>query len=361
MINVTRTYLPPLEEYTQYLAKIWESHHVTNHGPLLQELEYKLQLFLGVRYVFFVANGTIALQIALKALDLHGDVLTTPFSYVATTSSIVWEGCRPVFVDIRPELLTMDPENIEAAITPATTGIVATHVYGYPCAVERIAEIASLHGLRILYDGAHAFGVRYKDTSVFNYGDISALSFHATKLFHTGEGGALVTNDDALAERIAYMRNFGHESPTDFWGLGINGKNSELHAAMGLAILPKMPALIAQRKALCTLYDERIRDSGLSRPLCPADTDYNYSHYPVLFESQDSLLRAVRSLNEGGIYPRRYFYPSLNTLPYVDAARMPVSEDISARILCLPLSNYLTPDDIERICKILLTAIPVGK
>lgn len=361
MINVTKTYLPPLEEYTRYLARIWESHHVTNHGPLLQELEYKLQSFLGVKYVFFVANGTIALQIAIKALDLRGDVLTTPFSYVATTSSIVWEGCRPVFVDIRPNTLTMDPEKIEAAITPATTGIVATHVYGYPCAIEPIAEIASRHRLRILYDGAHAFGVRYKDTSVFNYGDISALSFHATKLFHTGEGGALVTSDDALGERIAYMRNFGHLSPTDFWGLGINGKNSELHAAMGLAILPRMPALIAERKTLCTMYDETLRDSGLVRPVCPAHTDYNYSHYAVIFPSEESLLSAVTALNQGGIYPRRYFYPSLNTLPYVEAARMPVSEDIASRVLCLPLSNYLTRQEIDRICGILLTAIGAKK
>jgi dTDP-4-amino-4,6-dideoxygalactose transaminase len=361
LINVTRTYLPPLEEYTQYLAKIWESHHVTNHGPLVQELESRLEDFLGVRYLFFLTNGTIALQIAIKALGLRGDVLTTPFSYVATTSTIVWEGCRPVFVDIDPQTLTMDPERIEAAITPDTTAILTTHVYGYPCAVDQIREIGSKHGLRIIYDAAHAFGARFQGSSVVGFGDISAMSFHATKLFHTGEGGALVTSDDVIAERIAYMMNFGHKSPIDFWGLGINGKNSELHAAMGLAILPKVPTLIAERKVLCALYDARIQSSGLTRPVCPAGAEYNYAYYPVLFESEDSLLRAVASLNGSGIYPRRYFYPSLNTLSYVDAVRMPVSEDVSARVLCLPLSNYLTTDDIERICNILLTAISARK
>jgi dTDP-4-amino-4,6-dideoxygalactose transaminase len=357
MINVTKTYLPSLEEYTRYLEKIWESNQLTNYGQLYQELELKLLDYLGVRHICFVANGTIALQIAIKALDLHGDILTTPFSYVASTSSIIWEGCRPVFVDIHPETLTLDPDLIEAAITPRTTSILATHVYGYPCAVERIQEIAQNHNLKVIYDAAHAFGVRYKGTSLLNYGDISTLSFHATKLFHTGEGGALVTNDDDLARRIEYMANFGHKGREEFWGLGINGKNSELHAAMGLCILPKVQDLIAGRKVICDLYDVQLKGTNLTRPKCPPDTDYNSHYYPVLFESQESLLKAMKALNDKSIFPRRYFYPSLNTLPYVANARMEISEDVSARILCLPLSNYLSPGEVNLICNTIITSL----
>jgi dTDP-4-amino-4,6-dideoxygalactose transaminase len=356
LINVTKTYLPPLEEYEQYLKIVWETNQVTNYGPLVLELEEKLRKFLGVRHIFFVTNGTIALQIAIKALDLHNDIITTPFSYVATCSSIVWEGCHPVFVDIHPETLTLDPDLIEYAITPMTTAILATHVYGYPCNVERIQQIADKHNIKVVYDAAHAFGVRYKNTSLMNYGDISTLSFHATKLFHTGEGGALVTNDDVTAQRIEYMVNFGHKGQEEFWGLGINGKNSELHAAMGLCVLPKVPDLIEKRKALCDLYDKLLKGSSLTRPLCAVDTDYNYAYYPVIFESEQAVIKAKKALNEKDIFPRRYFYPSLNSLPYVTTKRMEVSEDISTRILCLPLSSYLLPEEVNLICETLLSA-----
>ena len=357
MINVTRTYLPPMEEYTRYLEKIWETNQLTNYGPLVKDLEHKLIEYLGVRHLFFVANGTVALQIAIKAAGLSGEVLTTPFSYVATTSSLVWENCRPVFVDIHPLTLTIDPDLMEASITPQTTGLLATHVYGYPCALERIQQIAEKHHLKVIYDAAHTFGVRYKNTALVNYGDISALSFHATKIFHTGEGGALVTNDDELAGRIQYMMNFGHKGYEEFEGLGINGKNSELHAAMGLCVLPKVPQLIAGRKQICDLYDRLLAGAPLARPVLPPETDPNYAYYPVLFESEAALLKAKAALNEKAIYPRRYFYPSLNGLPYIHAQPMKVSEQVSPRILCLPLSNYLTAEEVHLISATLMASL----
>ena len=234
MIPVTKSFLPPIEDYIEYLKQIWDSNQLTNNGPLVKELEQKLKEYFDVKHLFFVSNGTIAEQIAIKAADLKGDIITTPFSYVATTSSIVWEGCQPVFVDIDPQTLCMNPDLIEDAITEKTTGIIPTHVYGIPCDVEKIQEIAEKHSLKVIYDAAHTFGGKYKGKSIASYGDISFLSFHATKVFHTVEGGAIITNDDELAHKISYMRNFGHNGPEDFWGVGINGNNSEFHAAMGL-------------------------------------------------------------------------------------------------------------------------------
>jgi dTDP-4-amino-4,6-dideoxygalactose transaminase len=353
MINVTKTYLPPLEDYVKYLEQIWSSNQLTNHGPLVKELEKQLKEYLGVKHLFFVSNGTIALQIAIKALDLQGEIITTPFSYVATTSSIFWEGCKPVFVDIDPETLCLNPDRIEAAITPRTSAILATHVYGNPCDVEKIQAIAERHGLKVIYDAAHAFGVRYQGRSLVSYGDIATLSFHATKLFHTVEGGAVITQDDELAHRIAYMRNFGHKGQEDFWGLGINGKNSEFHAAMGLCLIPKVPELIARRKEICERYDELLDGCGLFRPKCLAGTEYNYAYYPVLFNSEELLLDVKETLNENRIYPRRYFYPALNSLNYTHSSPMQISEDVSGRILCLPLYPELDIEDVHRICEII--------
>jgi dTDP-4-amino-4,6-dideoxygalactose transaminase len=353
MINVTKTYLPPIEEYFQYLQGIWDRDQLTNYGPLVLELEEKLKQFLEVKHLFFVTNGTIALQVAIKAMDLHGDILTTPFSYVATTSSIVWEGCRPVFVDIDPETLCLNPALLEGAITAETTAIMPVHVYGYPCDVDQIKVIAERHHLKVIYDAAHAFGVRHNNVSILNYGNISTLSFHATKLFHTAEGGAIITNDDELAHRIDYMMNFGHRSEYEFWGIGINGKNSEFHAAMGLCILPRIPELIAERKRLSELYDRQLLDIDLRRPKVSKASTYNYAYYAVMFPTEDALLRAQQALRVNGIFTRRYFYPSLNTLNYVSHAKMPVAEDSSCRILCLPLSNYLKIGEVNVITRIL--------
>jgi dTDP-4-amino-4,6-dideoxygalactose transaminase len=349
VINVTKTYLPPLEDYVKYLEQIWASNQLTNNGPLVKELEARLKEFLGVKHLFFVSNGTVALQIAIKALGLHGEIITTPFSYVATASSILWEGCQPAFVDIDSETLCLDPGLIEAAITPRTTAILPVHVYGHPCDVERIQAIADRHGLKVIYDAAHAFGVQYKGQSLLVHGDIATLSFHATKLFHTIEGGALVTNDDETAHRIAYMRNFGHNGQEDFWGLGINGKNSEFHAAMGLCLLPRVHDLITRRKAVCELYDELLSDSGLSRPRCLEGTLYNYSYYPVLFSSEAHMLAVRSALNAHQIFPRRYFYPSLNTIGYFTHTVMQASEDAANRVLCLPLSAHLENDDVYQV------------
>jgi dTDP-4-amino-4,6-dideoxygalactose transaminase len=349
MINVTKSYLPPQEEYNEYLKGIWQRVHLTNHGPLVVELEEKLKEFLGVKHLFFLNNGTIALQIAIKALDLKGEIITTPFSYVATTSSIVWENCKPVFADIHPQSYCLDPAKIEAHITPKTTAILATHVYGNPCDVEAIQKIADKHKIKVIYDAAHAFGVTYKNTSVLNFGDISTLSFHATKLFHTIEGGAIVTNDDQLAHRISYMRNFGHNGSEDFWGVGINGKTSEFNAAMGLCILPKMGEIVAKRRLLTEKYDKILANLGLAKPFIANEAAYNYAYYPIIFKSEEDLLQVKKNLNAANIYPRRYFYPSLNTLNYVDNDKMPISEDISTRVLCLPLYYDLKEVEVQMI------------
>ena len=354
-IYVTKSYLPPLDEYVRYLQQIWETNQLTNNGALVRELEEKLKVFLGVKHIFFVSNGTIALQIAIKALNLKDEIITTPFSYVATTSSIVWEGCQPVFVDIDPIMLSINPDLIEKAITPHTTGILATHVYGYPCDVEGIQAIADRHGLKVIYDAAHAFGVHYKGQSLLNQGDIATLSFHATKLFHTVEGGALVTNDDEVAKRIAYMRNFGHKNLVEIWGLGINGKNSEFHAAMGLCLLPKIPQIVADRKSICEEYDRLLQDSDLERPKFRTGTCYNYSYYPVLFPLEKYLLESIANLNAKSIYPRRYFYPSLNKLNYVKDQPMPFAEDCASRVLCLPLYHDLEPVQVQDICAQLIS------
>ncbi len=356
MINVTKSFLPSFNEYTKYLEKIWESGHLTNHGPLVYELEEKLKDFLGVKNFFFLNNGTTALQIAIKALDLKGEIITTPFSYVATTSSIVWENATPIFVDIDPKTFTIHEKKIEGSITDKTSAILATHVYGIPCDVEAIQIIAEKHKLKVIYDAAHAFGVQYKDESILNYGDLSTLSFHATKLFHTVEGGGVATNNDELAHKISFMRNFGHKGQEDFWGVGINGKNSEFHAAMGLCNFPHIANLIDNRKLLSETYDKYFEEMGilLKRPVLPNDTKYNFSYYPVVLENEKQLLAVRDSLNAAFIYPRRYFYPLLDKLPYVSTAKeLPIADTISKTVLCLPLYYELSFDSIKRICSII--------
>ncbi len=353
VINVTKTYLPPLEDYVPYLERIWASHRVTNNGPLAKELEDQLKHYLNVKHLFFVSNGTIALQIAIKALDLRGEIITTPFSYVATTSSIVWAGCQPVFVDVDPHTLCLNPALIEAAITCRTSAILPVHVYGHPCDVESIQAIARRHGLKVIYDAAHGFGVRRGGRSLLVHGDVATLSFHATKVFHTVEGGALVTQDDGVAHRIAYMRNFGHRGQEGFWGLGVNGKSSELHAAMGLCVLPKVAKLIHRRRAICALYDRLLAGTGLGRPRVDRGVAYNYAYYPTIFPSEAQLLVAREILRARGIFPRRYFYPSLNQLDYVVRRPAPVADDIARRVLCLPLSHALEPRSVVQIAGVL--------
>ncbi len=353
MINVTRTYLPPLEEYIKHVERIWENEWLTNRGELVLELEELLKVYLGIRNILCVNNGTIALQIAIRALGLTGEIITTPFSYVATTSSIVWENCVPVFVDIDPEHFTIDETKIEEAITPSTSAILATHVYGNPCNVEAIESISRKYDLKVIYDAAHCFGVEYKGSSIFEYGDISTCSFHATKLFHTGEGGGIFWNDEALSNKIFYSHNFGHKGQDDFYGVGVNGKLSELQAAMGLTVLPHIKSIMDDRKRVCHQYDQGIDSSVVQTISVRSGTLWNYSYYPVLFNSEERLNRVMRRLNEKNIFPKRYFHPSLNTLGYVASSKMGVAESTSKRVLCLPLFYGLNSGELNLICRII--------
>lgn len=352
MIPVTKTFLPPQAEYQAHLNKAWDAGWITNRGALVKELEVELQSYLGIPNIIATTNGTLPLQIAIKALNLTGEIITTPFSYVATTSSIVWESCKPIFVDIHPEYLTIDETRIEAAITKNTTAILATHVFGNPCEVDAIEAIAKKHNLKVIYDAAHCFGVQYKGQSIFKYGDISTCSFHATKLFHTGEGGAIVANTKELHEQCFQLHNFGHMGQEDFSGLGINAKMSELQAAMGLAVLPYMAEILLERKRVIDSYNKNLDFSKLQKIKIREGTAWNQSYYPVIFENESRLLTVKEELNKKGVFPRRYFYPSLSQLPYIKEQPAPIAESIAARILCLPV--YFNLDkEMKLICKII--------
>lgn len=338
MIPVTKSFLPPIEEYTAQVQRAYNNGWLTNRGALVLELEDKLTAYLNLEQakILLMNNGTVPLQIALKCLAKGGEVITTPFSYVATTSTIVWEGCTPVFVDIHPEYLTIDETKIEAAITDKTTCILATHVFGNPCNVEEIERIAKKHNLKVIYDGAHAFGVSYKGKSIFEYGDVTTCSFHATKLFHTGEGGAIFCKDSDLFHQLYYSHNFGHDGPLAFHGLGINGKMSELQAAMGLAVLRYMEKILNSREVLVKTYEEGLNPTFQKLKL-RKESVWNNSYFPVIFENEERLLMAERELLANEIMARRYFYPSLNTLPYLNHYPVPISENTAKRVLCLPL------------------------
>jgi dTDP-4-amino-4,6-dideoxygalactose transaminase len=356
LINVTKTFLPSFDEYTNFLIRAWDKAWLTNNGELLQELEQKLKAYLGVDDFLFCSNGTIVLQMAIKVLGITKEVITTPFSYVATTNAILWEGCKPVFVDIREDSYCIDETKIEAAITEDTEAILATHVYGLPCNIEAIEALANKYNLRVIYDAAHAFGCTYKGKSLLNYGDISTCSFHATKLFHTVEGGCIITNNKQLNERLYLYRSFGHIGD-DYYSEGINAKNSEFHAAMGLAVLPYMSQIIGDRKQISKLYDS-ILPAFLGRPFTTeSDFDYNYAYYPVVFETEEQLLLAKNALLKDEINSRRYFYPSLNNLPQVSHLNQtcPVSENISKRVLSLPL--YPGFDQAEKVINIIKAAV----
>jgi len=354
MINVTQPFLPPKEELIEYIDKIYDKKWLTNMGPLSSDLEIKLKEYLGVNHLLFLNNGTIALQIAIKALELKGEIITTPFSFVATTSAIVWEGCTPIFADIDPLTYNISPDAIESVITPNTSAILATHVFGNPCDIEAIDKIAKKHKLKVIYDAAHCFGTSYKGQSVLNYGDISTLSFHATKLYHTVEGGAVVTNSPELTYRLSKLRNFGFKTSESFDGLGINGKNSEFHAAMGLCNLKHIKEILAARKTQFLYYKEKLKNFRVTFQHITPDAIYNYAYFPILFESESELLRYKRDLELNRIFTRRYFYPSLSSLDYVVRQETPVCDNIARRILCLPLFQTLTLEEQDYISRILL-------
>lgn len=353
MIYVTKTFFPPLKEYKSYLERVWENKWLTNNGELYKELSSRLTDYLKVRHILPMTNGTLPLQIALNALGKQGEIITTPFSYVATTSSIVWEKCSPVFVDIHPEFLSIDETKVEAAITTKTTAILATHVFGNPCAIEEIEKIAKRYHLKVIYDAAHCFGVEYKGQSVFNYGDVSTCSFHATKLFHTGEGGAAFVQNEETFQQLFYRHNFGHNGPLEYHGLGINAKMNELQAAMGLSVLPYIEKIIAKRKVICDFYDQHLNLGTISKLKLRNHTEWNYSYYPIIFNTEKELLQTEKALNENKIFPRRYFYPSLHRLDYVKSDAMPISDQISKTILCLPLYDSLKNKDQEKIISII--------
>ncbi len=349
MITVTKTFLPPKKEYQDILDRVWESAWLTNRGVLVKELESKLKNHLKISNIICTTNGTLPIQIAIKTLELSGEIITTPFSYVATTSSIVWEGCKPVFVDIHPEYLTIDETKIEAAITKNTSAILATHVFGNPCDVEGIEKIAKKYDLKVIYDAAHAFDVTYKNQSIFNFGDVSTCSFHATKVFHTAEGGAMIANDLDLFNRLFYHHNFGHQGTESFQGLGINAKMSELQAAMGLAVLPYFNDIIASRKTVVDAYNEAFQPKELQLLKLRPQTKWNYSYYPLIFKDEKKLLKVKEGLESQNVFPRRYFYPSLEELPYIKSNNCPIAADISKRVLCLPLYSGLEKVEVAKI------------
>lgn len=359
MINVTKSYLPPKEKYYQLLDQVWGSAWLTNNGTLLVQLEKRLQDFLKVEYLQFVSNGTIALQFAIKSLELKGKIITTPFSYVATLNSIIWENCEPVFADILPDTLTIDPDAIEKLVDNETVAVLATHVYGIPCEVHRIAELQKKFGFKVIYDAAHSFNTYLDGKSVLSYGDISTLSFHATKIFHTVEGGAIVCNSAELNEKLFLLKSFGHKA-NDYFLPGINGKNSEFHAAMGHLVLDDYHLIQEKRKQQHQYYSRLIEksDINLKTPQIPKGAEYNFSYFPVIFPNEELLLKAIVNLNEQHIFPRRYFYPSLNTLDFLHKKTYcPISEDVSKRVICLPLYHDLKTEEQEKIISIIKKSI----
>jgi len=353
MINVTKTYLPNKEKYQKYVDEIFESGWITNNGPMLKKLEERLTEYLGVKNIVLVSNGTTALEIAYRTLDIKGFAITTPFSFVATTSSLVTNNILPIFADIDKKTLNLNPKNIEKLITPNTSAIVPVHVFGNACEVEEIEQIARKHNLKVIYDAAHAFDVKYKDKSVLNYGDISTLSFHATKLFHTIEGGALIINDDELAQKARYLINFGIENQESIPHLGINAKMNEFEAAMGLCILDDIEKIKQSRKEIIEYYQKEIEGLVEFQEQNLNATE-NYSYFPVVFKSETELLKVQKALNHVEINPRRYFYPSLDTLEYIEPKQeCKISRDISKRILCLPVYPELLKETQNKIITII--------
>jgi dTDP-4-amino-4,6-dideoxygalactose transaminase len=348
-INVTKTYLPDRKKLDKYIDQIYESAWLTNNGPLVQELEKRLKEYLGVKNLILVSNGTLALQVAYKALDIKGSAITTPFSFVATASSLVWEGIKPVFADIDEKTWNLDPANIEPAIQKDTSAIVPVHVFGNPCEVEKINEIANKHNLKVIYDAAHAFGVKYKGESVLNWGDVSTLSFHATKLFHTIEGGAIITSNDELASKIRKMINFGITGPETIECLGINAKMSEFQAAMGLCVLDEIDKNLEGRKKVWEYYQQNL-PTGLQLQKWNTNANQNYHYFPVVFESEEKLKAVQQALNQNQIFPRRYFYPLLEELGFLtNTFFCTVAYSVSKKILCLPIYETLCKNDQKNI------------
>ncbi|SCX59736.1 DegT/DnrJ/EryC1/StrS aminotransferase family protein [Nitrosospira sp. Nsp1] len=356
-VFVTQPLLPPLEEFIPYLQKIWDNKILTNCGPFHQQLESALCEYLGLEHIALFTNGTIALVTALQALRITGEVITTPYSFVATAHSLLWNGIKPVFVDIDPRTFNLDPAKIEAAITPQTTAIVPVHCYGHPCDVEAIQKIANNYNLKIIYDAAHAFGVKDTRGSILRHGDLSVLSFHATKVFNTFEGGAIVCPNAQIKHHIDNLKNFGIVDEVTVVAPGINGKMSEINAAFGLLQLQHMDRAWARRKEIDTLYREQL--AGLRGIQCLPDTGEimpNYSYFPILVQSEYPIARddLYQKLKDEGIYSRRYFYPLISDFPMyrglasAQRSNLPVASDVTTKVLCLPIYPALSHQ--EQLC-----------
>ena len=365
-IYVTQPFLPPLEEFIPYLEKIWETKKLTNSGPFHRQLEKALCEFLGVEHIALFTNGTIALVTALQALRITGEVITTPYSFVATAHSLLWNGIKPVFVDIHPDTLNLDPDRIEAAITPQTTAIMPVHCYGRPCDVDAIQRIADNYNLRVIYDAAHAFGVRYPSGSVLRHGDLSVLSFHATKVFTTFEGGAIVCPDAKTKLRIDHLKNFGFVDEITVVAPGINGKMAEVNAALGLLQLKYIDNAIARREEIDAIYRDQLR--GVRGIRCLPDAEKhaaNYAYFPILVESAYPVSRDAlyQELKDHNIHPRRYFYPLISDfpmyrgLPSAHRDNLPVATRVADQVLCLPISTELSQGDLDRVVKVIANPV----
>lgn len=361
-IPVTQPFLPDLSEFIPYLEEIWDNKWLTNNGPFHQRLEKELCEYLGVEHISLFNNATIALITALQALRISGEVITTPYSFIATSHSILWNGLKPVFVDIDPKTFNIDPKKIEAAVTPNTTAIMPVHCYSSPCDVEAIQEIADNYGLRVIYDAAHAFGVNYKGQSILRFGDMSILSFHATKVFNTFEGGAIICQDAKTKQRIDRLKNFGIADELTVTAPGINGKMSEINAAFGLVQLKHINSAIQQRQRIDQLYREELANiDGITVPFASEFSNSNYSYFPVLIEREFRLTRdeLYLELKRNNILSRRYFYPLISNMPmyrgFESAAldNLPNSNSVSDRVLCLPIFNELEKDDFARVISVI--------
>jgi len=362
-ILVTQPFLPPLEEFQEYLKQIWESKWLTNNGKFHQDLEKALCEYLGIKYISLFSNGTLALITALQALKISGEVITTPYSFVATTHSLWWNDIKPVFVDIDPLTLNLDPDKIESAITPKTTAIMPVHVYGNPCNVQKIKNIADTYGLKVIYDAAHTFGVTINNNSVLNFGDLSVMSFHATKVYNTFEGGAIVCHDEATKKRIDFLKNFGFADETVVVAPGINGKMNEVQAAMGLLQLKYIDENIEKRKQIAEIYREKLKGiKGLTFLEDMKSVKHCYSYFPVFIENdkfgktRDELYEELKKNN---IYGRRYFYPLISQFPTyrglesAQHGKMPVAEKFAEQVLCLPIYPELNVEVLNRIINVI--------
>ena len=355
MIPVTKAYLPDKKKFTAYVDQIYETAWLTNNGSLLKTLEQRLREYLGVKHLILVANGSLALHLAYKALELKGDVITSPFSFVATTSTLVWEGLKPIFADINAKTFNLDPVNIEPLITERSSAIIPVHVFGNPCEVEEIQAIADKHKLKVIYDASHAFGVNYNGQSVLNDGDISTISFHATKLFHTIEGGAIITDDDEIAKKVRLLINFGITGLTTIESVGTNAKMNEFQAAMGLCVLDDIEKINTERSVIWERY-KRDLSSYVEFQTWNKESTNNCAYAPILMKSEDEVIKLMENLKDKEIFPRRYFYPSLDTLNYLDSTQISkISRDVSSRILCLPIYPGLTNEQINLVTKVIQT------